>query len=535
MDLQKIVLACLVLVFVVYMGVMFSISRKKKNGLGKSKKQRKKIVEQAAETYEPVEIVREVAPMQSDKELYTERGDRTHWYKVTISFDTGSVHEYDFYSYSANFTREEILNKRFYVNDREIMIVDDTGEHYINRSKIEQIDFLERKILVAETDSEESGDSFEEQVEEIEKEEKEVVKPDSVDSVPKEETELIEEKEEIESALSKRGRFFKTKKVKRPAIKKMEVKKFNRIFMAFMVFFLFSGVFSLFRTFGIGGRVSQVQAVQEELSEKVQSESGTSSESYPFAVNSFMKEFISEYIFLSADQDQMKARKENLKKFYASNVSAEGDELSTSRKLVASELSEIKDHGDYSTATYRVVYAVDIPYEEIKKEKNGDSFEDVSYIEYETQEKTVVMNIDFVEKENNYSIISTPYFSALTISDTEFEGVVKNEESGKALNADRLKELQTFLDIFFEKYATGTNEELQYFMKNVESLGGGYKVEAIESVEAFSHEEYTTVYVKVTFTEKDSGLKHKESFSLKLIKEEEQYKVNDLKHNLGGF
>ncbi|MBL1226501.1 conjugal transfer protein [Enterococcus sp. BWR-S5] len=532
MDLQKIVLVCLVLAFIVYMGFMFSISRKKKNGLGKSKKQRKKIVEQAAETYEPVQVVQEVASIQSDKELYTERGDRTHWYKVTIAFDTGDVYEYDFYSYSEDFSREEILNKRFYVNDREIMIVDETGEHYINRNKIEQIDFLERKVLVTETNSEESGDSFEEQIEEIEKEEKEIVEPDPM---PEEETELIEEKEEIESALSKRGRFFKTKKVKRPAIKKMEVKKFNRIFMALMVFFLFSGVFSLFRTFGIGGRVSQVQAVQEELSEKVQSESGAAGESYPFEVNSFMKEFISEYIFLSADQDQMKARKENLKKFYASNVSTEGDELSTSRKLVASELSEIKQHEDYSTATYRVVYAVDIAHEEIKKEKNGDSFEDVSYIEYETQEKTVLMNIDFIEKENQYSIISTPYFSALSVSSADFEGVTKNEESGKALNADQLKELQTFLDIFFEKYATGTHEELQYFMKNVESLGGGYKVEAIESVEAFSHEEYTTVYVKVTFTEKDSGLKHKESFSLKLIKEEEQYKVNELKHNLGGF
>lgn len=145
------------------------------------------------------------------------------------------------------------------------------------------------------------------------------------------------------------------------------------------------------------------------------------------------------------------------------------------------------------------------------------------------------MNIDFIEKENQYSIISTPYFLDFSVSSAGFEGVAKKEESATALNADQLKEIQTFLDIFFEKYASGTHEELQYFMKNVESLGGGYKVEAIESVEAFSHEEYTTVYVKLTFTEKDSGLKHKESFSLKLIKEEKQYKVSELKHNLGGF
>lgn len=530
MDLQEILLICIVVIFVVYMGLMFTLKTKKKNGLGKSRKQREKAVEKIEGIAKTVPI-HEVGAIQSKKELYTEKGDRNHWYKITIILDTGATKEYDFYSYSSDFSREEILNERFYVNNREILIVDETGEHYINRSKIDQIDFLERRILVHENNSEETGDSFEEQIQEIEKEDVKTIVPDFM----QEETTVMEEKEEFESAHSKRGRFFKSQKVKRPTTKKMEVKNFNRIFMSIVVFILLSGVFALFRTFGIGGRVSQVQETQQELSKKIEADDNSLRESYPFSINSFMKEFISDYIFLSADQDQMKARKENLKRFYATNVSSDGDELSTERKLVASELSEIKDQGDYSTASYRVVYSVDIPHEEIKKERKGNSFEDVPYVEYETQEKTVLMNIDFVTKENKYSIISTPYFSALSISPAVYDGVVKKEEAGKALNGERLKEVQTFLDIFFDKYATGTHEEIQYFMKNVESLGKGYKVDVIESVEAFSHEKYITVYAKVKFSENESGLKHSESFSLKIVKEEQQYKVNELKHNLGGY
>ncbi|MHC5217953.1 conjugal transfer protein [Enterococcus sp. LJL128] len=532
MDLQKILLVVLGLVFVVYMGTLFILRRKKKNGLGKSKKQRKKVIEKAVENQEPIPFYDPVSN-ESNKELYTEKGDRTHWYKITITFDTKESIEYDFYSYSDDLSRDEILDKRFYVNDREILIVNEDGEHYINRSKIDQIDFLERKILGNQIDTKEAEDSFEEQIQEIEKEESK--EPEIVPKTFVEVEEISEEKEEIfESALSKRGRFFKAKKEKRPSTKKIAVKKYNQFFLIAMVLFLFSGVFSLFRSFGIGGRVDKVQAVQKELSDKVTNESG-SGESYPFSMNSFMSDFISDYMYLSANSDEMKARKETLKKYYAENVSADSEEVSTARKLISSELSEVTEKDTYSTAVYRIVYSVDIAHEEIKKEKNGDSFEDVSYIEYETEEKTTLLSIDFVEKEGKFSIISTPYFSAIKKEVANFEGVKKQEESGTALDADKLKDVNTFLDIFFEKYATGTNEELQYFMKNVESLGGGYRVDTIETPEAFSHDEFTTVYVKVIFAEKESNLKHKEAFSLKLVKEEDQYKISELKHNLGGF
>lgn len=536
MDLQQIILSGLFLIFIVYMGFMYRLRRKKKNGLGKNGRRQKRTFEKVSKSVNDskMETFNDFIPVTIDKKLYTEKGDRVHWYKITISFNSGDVKEYDFYSYSSDISREEILNQRFYVNNHEILIVDESGDHYINRNKIDQIDFLERKILANQSDSKELGDLFEEQVQEIEREEMSDIANSVIDSM-NEEFKTFEQKEEIESAYSKRGRFFKIKKVKRPSVKKVEVKYFNRIFIVVMAFILLSGVFALVRTFGIGGRVNQVEAVQKKLSGKISTESVNIDETYPFQINSYLSEFISEYMFLSADQDQMKARKESLAKFYASNIPIDNDELSTSRKLISSELVDLSQKENYSTASYRVVYSVDIAFEKVKKEKSGDSFENVSYVEYENQEKTAVMNIDFIEKNGKVSIISPPYFSAINIENAGFEGVSKNEDTSNALKADQIKEIHSFLDIFFEKYASGTNEEIQYFMKNVESLGGGYTVDSVESVEAFTHEDYVTVYANVTFVEDDSNLKHKENFSLKLAKEEKQYKVNELKHNLGGF
>ena len=524
MDLQQLILFSLFLFFIVYMSFMFT-QKRKRNGLGKRRKKKTVKREEAIVEEEPFFV-----PIQKQsKELFTEKGDRTHWYKITITFDTGEIREYDFYSYSSELSRDDIMNERFYVNDREIRIVDETGEHYINRNKVEQVDFLDRKLLADQIDSKESGDSFENDVREIEHQEvKESKVP--VDLFD------VEEEKEIENTLSKKGRFYREKKVKRPSIKKMEVKTFNRLFLSFVAFVLISGVFGLFRTFGLASRIDQVQ-VNQENQKNVNSDVVEVAESYPFATDSFLSEFITQYMYLSADSEEMNSRKETLSKFFSSNVSSESEDASTSRKLVSSQLNGIVDHENYLTASYRVVYTVDIPFEEIKKEKNGDTFEDVSYIEYETREKTVLMNIDYIEQDGQYSIISLPSFSAFEDRTMDYEGIPKNEESNTTVSADELKEVQTFLNIFFEKYANGTNEEITYLMKDlaVESLGGGYEVEEVSSVEAYTHEGFITVYAKVTFVESDSGLKHKEAFSMKLVKEEKQFKVNELKHNLGGF
>lgn len=536
MNKQLIIILGLVILFVGYMGFMFVRKNKKRNGLGK----KKKVVPEYTQFEVPLNSIEKKT---NSKELYTEKGDRTWWYKITIFFPEKAPLEFDFYSYSDDVTREYILNDRFYVNDREILIVDEEGEHYYNQNKIEKIDYLQRKVIAPSNI--EAEESFEDDVKQIEKEtfeeiesvhsKKEVESVSQIeiaDSFEKKDQSLFEDQ-------SKKRRFLKKSKVKNPNIKKMEAKTFNWIFVGVICFMVFSGVFALFRTFGIGGRLDVVQADLSKVS-KLSSDvtGGDAQESYPFELNEFMQKFIELYVPVSNDNTAMDERAEKLKDYLSSNVSLDKEISMTTRKLISSELNNIEKHDKFTTAQYKVVYSLEIPHEknkEVTTDKKVNDVEKEPFIEYETQEKTTFLNVDYVEKDNKFSIVSYPYFSVSKKLTMVNEGLSKNEQAATALNGDQLKEVESFLDIFLAKYASGSTEELQYLMKSVESLGDNYELKDVESIEVFSHKDYITVYTKANFIEKSSKLPHKEVFSLKLVKENNQYKIDELRHNLGGF
>lgn len=529
MNKQLVMIIGLVIIFVGYMSFVFW-KKRRRNGLG-GKKRKYKENEVENTSVQPV-VIKEV---EASKELFTEKGDRIFWYKITIFFLNESPLEYDFYSYNGNLTRDFILNERFYVNDREILIVDDTGEHYINQNRIEKIDYLQRKVMVSSNT--ESEGNFEDELKEIEQES--IEKFES--ALSKEPSEVVQEEKNVAlfEDQEKKRRFLKKSKVKNPSIKKMEAKHFNRIFMAVVCFILFSGVFALFRSFGIAGRVDAVQANVNKISEKSYGATEKKDdESYPFQLNDFMQNFISIYMPLSNDNSAMDDRTEQLKSYFAKNISLDKEMTMTTKKLISSELNNVKKSDKFSTAQYKIIYSLEIPVENkerVDSDKKEDSIVREPFVDYQKEEKTAFLNVDYVEKNGHFSIISYPYFSDSKKLTMNSEGVVKNEQANTAITGDQLKEIDTFLAIFFDKYASANEDELQYLMKDVESLGGNYELKEIVSVEAFSHKEFVTAYVQVIFTEKDSTLQHKEVFSLKLVKEDKQYKVIELRHNLGGF
>ncbi|MBL1228942.1 conjugal transfer protein [Enterococcus sp. BWB1-3] len=531
-DTQWLLAGGLVFLLVLYISTVFFFKRKEETIY---RLQQRENMESTTE--EPADF--SVAINDWTEELFTEKGDRTYWYRISIFLENGESSEYDFYSYNNSLTKEYILKDRFYVNDHELLIVDEAGEHYINRKKIEQIDFLRRKIL----ENQQAADANEEKKLERTTSDASSDFMLETEGIP---AELLKELaadytekrvwENHKKSSEKPRLFSKNKKIKRPSIRKVEAKKVDRIFISIIVVILCSGLFALMRTFGIGAKVEKVSATQNRMTEQLDLQSmAMNTDGYPFEMNRFMQSFIDQYIPLSNDSSAMVERAEQLKNFCIEGVSFNQEVSSVKRVLVSSELSEVKKQDTFSTACYKVTYSLEIPKEQVRQVSGQNENEWETYLEYSWEEQTVYLAIDFIGEDGLFSIISYPYFKDLEQRKIETNELVRNELHDTAVNDEQIEEINQFLAIFYAKYAGGSREELSYLMDEAESLGGNFQLKDFELMEAFDQGTHFTVYSKANFTEEKSGFAHKENFSMQLIKENGQLKIKELTHNLGGF
>ncbi|WP_321387370.1 conjugal transfer protein [uncultured Enterococcus sp.] len=520
MTVQLLLTASLFFLFIGYMSVVFILKQKK----------RSKQVQQRDENSVQTEAKLQEAIREWNEELFLEKGDRTSWYKLTFFFEKDEPKEYDFYSYNNTLTKEFILNDRFYVNDHELLIIDEAGEHYINRKNISQIDFLQRKILTAaskEEKEEEAPLSFKQDLSSAEQQ-----VSVEIESTPSASSEAeLGNGVKASKEMKQSSKFSKIKKTKRPSIKRMEAKTFNRLFLLVLLIILASGVLALIRTVVFDGRLVRLEAGQKAATENIEREAAV--KDYPYELNLFMQTFIDQYMSLSNDSSQMDERAEKLNMFFSEEVSVEREISAVKRLLISSELAEVNDGEDFSTVYYKVIYSLEIPVEQSGELNGADTAE--TYVAYQTKEHTAFLAIDFIQKDNGFSIISPPYFTERKINHLEGTTIKKLEEASLAVNNEKLEDIRRFLVIFFEKYAGGSKEELSYLMADVESMGERYLLKEIESVDAYFSGEVIIVYTEVSFSEKESGVTHTEAFSVKLIEEANQFRASELVHNLGGF
>lgn len=492
-------------------------------------KERRRLAKEKEENSAKIEDISPAINMWTE-ELYLEKGDRTNWYKVTIFFKNDVPKEYDFYSYNDKLTKEFILNDRFYVNEFELLIVDESGEHYINRKNIEQIDFLQRRLFV---DSSDIDSMLSEAVEQ--------------DVLHKESADSAKFSEELESSISidesndglgesvidfqNKPRFTKIRKDPRPSLKKMEAKTINLVFLFLLVIVVGSGLLALIRTIVFDYRIVQLEASQQSSANKENEMSDTAMVGYPYGLNLFMQTFIEAYIPLSNDSSEMEKRVENLNRFFSAGLSLEREVSTAKRELISSELAGVEHQDNYSTVHFRILYSLEIPEEKTRELPEG-SVE--TYIEYQTSEHIVFLALDFIQEGKQFAIVSYPYFKEETLEHLDIK--MQKEEAAERLVAhEELESVRRFLTIFLDKYAGGTKDELSYLMNNAESMGGGYRLKELNSVNAYSYEEFIIAYVEAVFIDDISSLTHKEVFSIKLIEDDGQFKASELRHNLGGI
>jgi hypothetical protein len=296
---------------------------------------------------------------------------------------------------------------------------------------------------------------------------------------------------------------------------------------------LASGMIALVRTIVFDSRIDHLESYQKKQIEQESEDSLSKVAEYPYQLNLFMQTFIAHYIPLSNDSSLMEQRVEKLNEFFSDEISVDREVSAVKRVLISSELADIDYGTTYSTVCYKINYSLEIPVEQSRELDASGAIE--TYIDYQTKERTTFLTLDFIQEGECFSIISYPYFSERSLSHIEMAAVRKKEVASLSVDGEKLESIRQFLTIFFEKYANGSNEELAYLMSDVESMGKAYQLEKIQSVEAYDKEEAVIVYTEVTFKEHESGLAHKEAFSIRLIDEANQFKVSELTHNLGGF
>ncbi|ONN40452.1 conjugal transfer protein [Enterococcus mundtii] len=449
-----------------------------------------------------------------ESKIYLVKGDRTDSYKITVRLNN-EVYEKEYYAYVSTISREQILNEFYYVNEREIVLIDEEGEHYYNQQAIERIDFIHRKILTSQIDQEEQEVP----------EKQEVLKQEQIrENEGKEET---EEKQEIDNdsnvsneeqfstvALeSKPKKFFKKDKNRKQSLKPMQAKTFNRLFLASLVLLVSISVLGFTRTLGLSSRVDKVQASVTQLPKEFAG-SNESNYSSIYRMNFYMEGFFEAYIPLSTNSVEMSTRNEALKSYFADNVSLKLESSTVNREFISSELIDVDTTDKIIHAKYRVVSLTEQAEEKVKDQS--------------------VYVVHLVENNGKFSLVSLPSISKNESFKTGFSGIEVEEEGNKLTDADH-KNVNDFCELFLKKYASGTEAELEYMMNDVESMGEAYTLESIDTSEYYDSEGSIHGYVRATFKENATSALHQEDFSFEISKEGDQYKIIKMNHYLGGL
>lgn len=455
-----------------------------------------------------------------ESKIYLVKGDRTDSYKITVRLNN-EVYEKEYYAYVSTISREQILNEFYYVNEREIVLIDEEGEHYYNQQAIERIDFIHRKILTSQIDQEEQEKQEEQEV----PEKQEVLKQEQIrENEGKEET---EEKQEIDNDSnvaneeqffaveleSKPKKFFKKDKTRKQSLKPMQAKTFNRLFLASLVLLVSISVLGFTRTLGLSSRVDKVQASVTQLPKEFAG-SNESNYSSIYRMNFYMQEFFETYIPLSTNSVEMSTRNEALKSYFADNVSLKLESSTVNREFSSSELIDVDTTDKIIHAKYRVVSLTEQADEKIKDQS--------------------VYVVHLVENNGKFSLVSLPSISKNESFKTGFSGIEVEEEGNKLTDTDH-KNVNDFCELFLKKYASGTEAELEYMMNDVESMGEAYTLESIDTSEYYDSEGSIHGYVRATFKENATSALHQEEFSFEISKEGDQYKIIKMNHYLGGL
>ena len=232
--------------------------------------------------------------------------------------------------------------------------------------------------------------------------------------------------------------------------RKLEENKRKNKFIVFTVWFLvfsilFSSIF-LIATKGMDKiKLSNNIKAIEKIENQIQG-----IPIYNARTDNFAKNFATLYI--NYDREKQQERKKALELLSLENLKDNiADTSDVERSLNSIRLYTVEDkEKDVQVYKYIVSYTL----------KNKDN----------KKNKQEILNVPVKIIDNNYLVCDFPYFSDIP-KDTA-TGSYQEKEVKLETEKDKRQELESFTKDFFKKYTTYKKEEMQYIMKNPESLSG---------------------------------------------------------------
>ena len=290
--------------------------------------------------------------------------------------------------------------------------------------------------------------------------------------------------------------------------RKLEVNKRKNKFIVFTVWFIVFSILSssifLIATKGMDKiKLSNNINAIEKIENKIQG-----IPIYNARTDNFAKNFATLYI--NYDREKQQERKKALELLSLENLKDNiADTSDVERSLNSIRLYTVEDkEKDVQVYKYIVSYTL----------KNKDN----------KKNKQEILNVPVKIIDNNYLVCDFPYFSDIP-KDTA-TGSYQEKEVKLETEKDKRQELESFTKDFFKKYTTYKKEEMQYIMKNPESLSGK-EFNTLENFEVYKDNDKYLVITTVVIQEKDFKLSTREKFKLTIIVKDDKYFVEKLEHN----
>ncbi|WP_206911598.1 hypothetical protein IGL98_000960 [Enterococcus sp. DIV0840] len=305
----------------------------------------------------------------------------------------------------------------------------------------------------------------------------------------------------------------KEKVEKTPKVKKVSRKKATTaVSISFVALLMFSGV-AVVRSNVMATNMSET-VKKVEMLEKQEKPQETK-EIDVVSLSHYVKGFMKEYITYDSEEKDTEKRFKRLSSYVSFDVGQldEGIKGKYKRTMKSVELSEVEKSSESLLAH------VTISYEE--------------KLEKKTIQKSEVLVLPIVEKDGLYAIVSRPYVLALDMPKGKTAPL---ETVKKPLDVDdkERKKIETFLVLFFGKYAEGTKEELALLMKEPVLTTGSMKLKELEkgSLNFFetNDKESQGVQVSAVFEDKETKRTHTENFTLWIGETENSRFIYTLKH-----
>ncbi|EAD3476090.1 conjugal transfer protein [Listeria seeligeri] len=282
----------------------------------------------------------------------------------------------------------------------------------------------------------------------------------------------------------------------------------------------------------VGSLLLSLQTTGQSLQTSPEKQEKASSINYP-AVQSFLNPFVDSYINVSDDSEKNEERQKTLQNSmvnsadYSNSFAVEGE---GQRILQQKELYSVTETTNNTLlAQYKVTYINRTFVEKEVTKKSGKKVIKEKIKEPKDEQKTALLNIELVQKENAYAVNSLPYFTNLYTLKSTMDKEEKEEDLNN-YDGQKEKEIMAFLNDFLEKYASSSSDDMAYMMKSPEGLGGSLTFDRIDKYELYQKSGNILADVHVVFLEPDTKINVEEDFTIILTKKDSHYYVEKLEH-----